>query len=201
MATRTHECTYTQSATCDATPPRPYPCGWRCDTHSPWNLAGRTLPNPDPARTIEGLRAGLAAASHPAAVERQHLIDTAVAAIRHQPVPTRQQTAAKVGGTRPTPTEQRDTAMAQVDGKASQEWKDAARHAIWHLATTRREFSADDVWARLAEMGVATTADPRALGPVMMRAIRAGAIRDTGRMTKSQRRHLTKITLYERNPQ
>lgn len=38
---------------------RLYPCGWRCDEHSPWALAGR--PNPDslidPTRTLEALRA------------------------------------------------------------------------------------------------------------------------------------------------
>lgn len=184
-------------------PARPYICGPRCDTHSPAAVAGRTVPVPDPALTMEGLRAQAAAASHPDVVNRQHLIDTAVAAIRHVPVPTRDQTAAKVGRSLPPPTatQQRDTAMAQVDRAANAEWKDAARRAIWHLATTREEFTADDVWMRLAEMGVPTTVDPRALGPVIMRALRAGAIRDTGRMDKSERRHKTKITVYERNPQ
>lgn len=43
-------------------PARLYPCGWRCDEHAPWALAGR--PNPmsrvDPTRTIDGLRAAMA---------------------------------------------------------------------------------------------------------------------------------------------
>ncbi len=30
---------------CD-TEARLYPCGLRCDTHSPWALAGHTLPDP-----------------------------------------------------------------------------------------------------------------------------------------------------------
>ncbi|QFR00743.1 hypothetical protein F9278_36320 [Streptomyces phaeolivaceus] len=25
---------------------RPYPCGWRCDRHSPWGLAGHKSPTP-----------------------------------------------------------------------------------------------------------------------------------------------------------
>lgn len=28
----------------DLTYARPYPCGWRCDRHSPWALAGRDGP-------------------------------------------------------------------------------------------------------------------------------------------------------------
>ena len=36
---------------------RLYSCGWRCDRHSPWALAGkRSLPKPDPERTAQGLR-------------------------------------------------------------------------------------------------------------------------------------------------
>lgn len=29
-------------------PARPYPCGWRCDLHSPWALAGQPEPQPGP---------------------------------------------------------------------------------------------------------------------------------------------------------
>ncbi|MFJ4847587.1 hypothetical protein [Streptomyces sp. NPDC088733] len=25
-----------------------YPCGWRCDTHAPWALAGKPRPQPGP---------------------------------------------------------------------------------------------------------------------------------------------------------
>lgn len=42
----------------DLTYARPYPCGWRCDRHSPWALANQPKPGmhattqirPDPAR-------------------------------------------------------------------------------------------------------------------------------------------------------
>lgn len=29
---------------------RPYPCGWRCDRHSPWALAHQPEPQPGPGR-------------------------------------------------------------------------------------------------------------------------------------------------------
>jgi hypothetical protein len=44
-----------------AEPARLYPCGLRCDAHSPWVLAGR--PNPekqvDPATTLDALRTAM----------------------------------------------------------------------------------------------------------------------------------------------
>lgn len=32
----------------DLTYARPYPCGWRCDRHSPWALAKQPEPEPGP---------------------------------------------------------------------------------------------------------------------------------------------------------
>lgn len=36
-----------------------YPCGWRCDEHAPWALAGRPDPRTqvDPTKTLDALRA------------------------------------------------------------------------------------------------------------------------------------------------
>jgi hypothetical protein len=34
-----------------------YPCGLRCPDHSPATIAGRTVPTPDPARSMAGLMA------------------------------------------------------------------------------------------------------------------------------------------------
>lgn len=50
-------------------PARLYPCGWRCDAHSPAALAGRAVPVPDPALTLDALRAAHRAAAHHA---REH---------------------------------------------------------------------------------------------------------------------------------
>lgn len=93
----------------------------------------------------------------------------------------------------------RDQAMDQVDGAAADEWKDQARRAIWHLAQTRDTFTVDDVWELLEARHVPSPQEPRALGPVLMRAVRSGAIRDNGTMAKSRRRHATKITVYTLN--
>lgn len=35
---------------------RPYICGPRCDPHSPWAMAGHTIPVPKPEWTAEGFR-------------------------------------------------------------------------------------------------------------------------------------------------
>lgn len=92
----------------------------------------------------------------------------------------------------------RDSQLARVDGAASDEWKDFARRAIWHCATTMTEFTVDDVWARLEEVGATSPTEPRALGPIVMKAMRAGAIEDTGRMDRSTRRNASKITIYRK---
>jgi hypothetical protein len=100
----------------------------------------------------------------------------------------------------------RDEQMARA--YADPEWKEQVRRAIWHLATTigRRhhspnptgEFTTDDVWDLLERRGIAAPTEPRAIGPVIAKALRAKAIEDTGRMAKSVRRHSTKITVYRR---
>jgi hypothetical protein len=94
----------------------------------------------------------------------------------------------------------RDQAITQVDHAAADGWKDQARRAIWHLAQTRNTFTVDDVWDLLEARQVASPQEPRALGPVLMRAVRAHAIEDTGQMAKSRRRHGTKITIYRKAP-
>lgn len=59
------------------------------------------------------------------------------------------------------------------------------------LASTGKPFTPDDVW----EMGLERPREPRALGPVMMRAARAGLIYPTGRWVKSENpaQHATPI--------
>lgn len=93
----------------------------------------------------------------------------------------------------------RDQAIAQVDGAADDQWKDQARRAVWWCANHHATFTVDDVWDRLEALGIPTPPEPRALGPVLMRAVRAGAIRDTEKMAKSRRRHASKITVYTLN--
>ncbi len=48
---------YTHGAHCGAPARARYGTGWACDAHTPAALAGRTEVVPDPARTLDGLRA------------------------------------------------------------------------------------------------------------------------------------------------
>lgn len=88
----------------------------------------------------------------------------------------------------------RDQAMATVDANALGVWKRAAAQVIANLAATGREFTTDDVMDALAAQRH-DVHDPRALGPVVMRAKRAGLIRHTG-YTPSRRRHASPIPVY-----
>ncbi len=94
----------------------------------------------------------------------------------------------------------RDAALTAVETAAPDPWRASAFGAVIYLARTRPEFCTDDVWAVLEQRGIDGPREPRALGPVMMRAIRLGLIVDTGRMTPSKRRHATKITVWSAAP-
>lgn len=165
-------------------PVRLYLSGRLCSTHAPWAVAG----HPDPH-----LEHGpfCVKCHKPIAdwwAKTAEFIDTGrCLPCQRDPHPL-------------TAEEQRDVKMGQAEAAASAEWKDAARAAIWWLACNRREFTTDDVWDLLQERGVPEPREPRALGPLVFKALRSGAIRDTGRMGRSQRRHATKITVYERTP-
>jgi hypothetical protein len=83
----------------------------------------------------------------------------------------------------PTGEELRDEGMARAERAAPEEWKDAAWHAIVALANAGADFTADDVWAKV---GFAPP-EPRALGPLLVRAQKAGMIRNTGNRRSSTR--------------
>jgi hypothetical protein len=68
----------------------------------------------------------------------------------------------------------RDEALEQVEANADPSWKDAAFEAVVSASRDLHRFTADDVFDRIPH-GVATH-EPRALGPVMLRAVRAGMI-------------------------
>lgn len=81
----------------------------------------------------------------------------------------------------------RDEALDRVDAHADPEWKDVADRVIRRLADTMREFTADDVRDALPD-GV-WTHEPRALGPRMLAAARAGLIERTDRSVTSRHRN------------
>lgn len=89
----------------------------------------------------------------------------------------------------------RDEGMARVDAATDDAWKDDAADAIERLAATGRPFMSDDVWPAIGR-----DADPpanmRALGPIMMRAARAGRIVKTGDYRPSVRSRLAPKPLW-----
>lgn len=90
---------------------------------------------------------------------------------------------------------ERDAAVAQVEDAADGAWLIQAGDAIRHLATIGVPFSTDDVWDRLYALAVPAPREPRALGPVVKRALTAGIIQPDG-TTQSRRRHAALIRTY-----
>lgn len=91
---------------------------------------------------------------------------------------------------------ERDAAMATVAANTHPEWVKLAVGAVQHLADLGPAFSTDEVWERLEATGAPRPHDPRALGPVMKRAVKDRMISPTGNYTKSRRRHASPIPLY-----
>lgn len=80
--------------------------------------------------------------------------------------------------------------MASVAAHATPGFLDTLKDAVTVVAMTRSRFIADDVWYYLGYR-VPTSAERRALGPVIRQLAKAGAIVWTGAFLPSQRRHQT----------
>jgi hypothetical protein len=76
--------------------------------------------------------------------------------------------------------------MARAWGAANNNWKAAACAIVKHLAATRGEFTADEVWAQLDQLGFSTR-EHRAMGAVMRAAAMDGLIVKTDRVTPTSR--------------
>jgi hypothetical protein len=77
-----------------------------------------------------------------------------------------------------------DDAIKQVELHADGVWLAEADAAVDVLAAAGINFTTDDVWQKLT----ATTHEPRAMGAVMLRAVRDGLIESTGQWSESTRR-------------
>lgn len=89
--------------------------------------------------------------------------------------------------------------IAAADAGANEEWKLEALEAVLWCAENYDRFTADEVWARLDAVGVASTHEPSAIGPVFLRASQAMHwIRNTKetRPTIYARRHRD-LTIWE----
>lgn len=82
--------------------------------------------------------------------------------------------------------EARDEALTRVDANADDDWKATALRAVGWLAMTQDRFTTDDVWAVLVDRKEATH-EPRALGPIMLRARKLGYITGTTEYVLSMR--------------
>ena len=90
----------------------------------------------------------------------------------------------------------RDEAIARVEAHAHAQWMKAAKRIVWQLAQTREPFTTDIVWSRLEQLGVSTH-EPRAMGAVMLAAVRAGFIAAQGYVkTTRPEAHCRPIPVY-----
>jgi hypothetical protein len=76
--------------------------------------------------------------------------------------------------------------MARAWDHANTSWKAAATAIVRHLAETKREFTADSVWAELEALGF-TTREHRAMGAVMRAAAMDNLILKTDRVVPTTR--------------
>lgn len=86
----------------------------------------------------------------------------------------------------------RDAAIASVRSNAPERWRRRAGIAVEWCAANLVDFTADDVWAFLAEaFPDERPHHPAALGPIFQDAARAGLITKTGeeRLSGLKRRH------------
>ena len=88
-----------------------------------------------------------------------------------------------------------EEAMKRADEHANQRWSDECAHVIWRLAKSGDPFTTDEVMTIMAASQYKTH-EPRALGPVVNRALRKKVIEPTGDYVKSTRRHSSPIPVY-----
>ena len=87
----------------------------------------------------------------------------------------------------------RDEAIERV-AEASGDWQDVALEAVYQVALSKPLFASDDIWAT----GLEKPREPRAMGPVMMRAVRLGYCEATDRTVPSSSvmQHARPLRLY-----
>lgn len=84
-----------------------------------------------------------------------------------------------------------DAALEAVEANADLAWRTAALEAVRWCAYYLPDFTADEVWTRLADVSTAWTHQPSALGPIFRAAAADGVIVKTGQLRRStsSRRH------------
>jgi hypothetical protein len=97
----------------------------------------------------------------------------------------------------PSPTQQEaaaatEMAVEAVEHNADPEWLERAFQAVQICARDNAHFTVDRVWDYIEK-----PREPRALGPVMRRAMSAQVIASTGEYDKSDRRHSSPVMIYK----
>lgn len=90
-------------------------------------------------------------------------------------------------------------ALERVERGTDPAWASAAEAVVAARARTGEPFTTDDVWFDLAAQGVEAPREPRALGPIVKRALLDRSIRQEGYAT-SRRRHQAIIRSYVGTP-
>lgn len=89
--------------------------------------------------------------------------------------------------------QQLDLALSTVEENTDANWRDEALGAVRLVCLSRQTFICDDVW----KVGLQSTRNDKALGPVIMAAKRAGWCRKTDRVRPSLRSHLSGKPVWE----
>lgn len=93
----------------------------------------------------------------------------------------------------------RDEAMARVEDHAPPEWKIEAEKSALKLLAYAGQLSSEDVWEDLKVRGVPRPPEPRAMGPVMKKLVRAGEMVPDGYVESTDPiRHARPIRKYRR---
>ena len=75
--------------------------------------------------------------------------------------------------------EARDEALERVSVR-SPEWRALAYHYLKALALHRERVTSETLWAYLEARGIPVPDEPRAMGPVMLKATKDGLLRPLG---------------------
>lgn len=86
----------------------------------------------------------------------------------------------------------RDAAITQVDANADESWKAHALGFVAQVSAQLGKFTTDDLW----DAGLIKPLEPRALGPVMLRAAKRGLIEATGEYRKSRYRNCAPLPVW-----
>lgn len=88
----------------------------------------------------------------------------------------------------------RDEAIDRVDANALPEWKDAAIETVYQVALRKWTFATDDIWAA----GLEKPREPKAMGPVMLRAVKLGYCEpmDVSRRSRKVTQHARPLQMY-----